>query len=315
MSAHAGMIAWAALAALLAWPPLPQALAQEPAPLFRTSVEAVRVDAFAHADRKPIAGLTARDFIVLDNGVEQVVDAIGTTTAAHVIIGLDTSGSVDGATLDRLRQGVQAVVTRLTSDDRLSLFTFDDRLRLIRRAAPPDADIEGALGDLRGAGRTTLHDAVIFGSALSQANALPSIFLLFTDGQDTASWTNTGRTLEALRTTNVVVYTVGEGLAPALTSATITPYFTKPTWLSPDPGDTLEILQQIADVSGGDFLRVGRGDRLATTFTNILAQYRQRYLLTYTPSGVEDRGWHRLEVRLRRRQGAVMARQGYGTKR
>lgn len=314
MRTHAGTIAWAALAALLAWPPLPQVLAQQRAPLFRTSVQAVRVDAFAHADRKPIVGLTARDFIVLDNGVEQFVDAIGTTTAAHVIIGIDTSGSVDGATLARLKQGVQAVVTQLTSDDRLSLFAFDNRLHLIRRAAPPDADIEVALGDLRGAGRTTLHDAVIFGSALSQANALPSLFLLFTDGQETASWTNTGRTLEALRTTDVVVYTVGEGLAPALTSATVTPYFTKPTWLSPDPGDTIEILQRIADVSGGGFLRVGRGDRLAVTFTGILAQYRQRYLLTYTPRGVEEGGWHRLEVRLRDRKGAVTARQGYGTK-
>ena len=68
-------------------------------------MDVVTVDAFAHHERKPIADLTARDFIVRDNGVEQVVDSIGTTDSAHVIIGLDLSGSVDGKTLDQLRAG------------------------------------------------------------------------------------------------------------------------------------------------------------------------------------------------------------------
>ena len=82
-----------------------------------------------------------------------------------------------------------------------------DASRLLSRAAPPRADVETALQGLRGAGGTTLHDAVVFGSALSQANTLPAILLIFTDGQDTASWTSAVRALDVLRTTNVVVYT------------------------------------------------------------------------------------------------------------
>ena len=53
-----------------------------------------------------------------------------------------------------------------------------------------------------------------------------------------------------------------------------------------------------------------RDARLADTFAAILAQYRQRYLLSFTPAGVGRRGWHRLDVRLRTRPGTVVAREG-----
>ena len=71
------------------------------------------------------------------------------------------------------------------------------------------------------------------------------------------------------------------------------------------------MLQQVADMTGGEFLRVGRRARFDITFGGILAQYRQRYLHTFTPTGASSSGWHRLDVRLRSRPGTVVAREGY----
>ena len=71
------------------------------------------------------------------------------------------------------------------------------------------------------------------------------------------------------------------------------------------------MLQVLADTSGGEFLRVRRGASLAETFGAILAQYRTRYLLSFTPTAAGDGKWHRLEVRLRNRPGTVVAREGY----
>src|SRR5688572_8765311 len=68
--------------------------AQDQGPMFRAVVDAVTIDAFAHRDRQPIVGLRATDFIVRDNGVDQRIDAMGTTDSAHIIIGVDLSGSV-----------------------------------------------------------------------------------------------------------------------------------------------------------------------------------------------------------------------------
>lgn len=280
-------------------------------PTFRTSVDVVTVDAFAHHERKPIADLSARDFIVRDNGVEQVVESIGTTDSAHVIIGLDLSGSVDGRTLDQLRAGVRALIGELSADDRVSLFTFSDRVRLLMRAQPPGGDLGATLARFQAGGATPLHDAVVFGSALSHADRRPSVFLLFTDGQDTSSWTSAARAIDVVRRTNVVVFPVGAGLPAAMTASPLSDSFTRQTWMAPTLGDGLRLLQSVAETTGGEFLRVNKGAPLPETFRGILAQYRQRYLLTYTPSGPAAPGWHRLDVRLRGRAGTVVAREGY----
>jgi hypothetical protein len=50
---------------------------------------------------------------------------------------------------------------------------------------------------------------------------------------------------------------------------------------------------------------------LADRFVAILDEFRQRYLVSYTPHGVRAGGWHRLEVRIKGRKVAVKARAGY----
>ena len=107
-----------------------------------------------------------------------------------------------------------------------------------------------------------------------------------------------------LRRTDVVVYPVGAGLPASMSHAARHARTSSiPTWIAPTAGDTVRLLQVLADASGGEFLRVRRDARLADTFAAILAQYRQRYLLSFTPTGVGSRGWHRLEVRLRTARG------------
>ena len=285
--------------------------AQESAPLFRAVVDVVTIDAFAHRDGQPLAGLGPADFIVRDNGVEQRIHAIGATDSAHVIVGLDLSGSVDGDVLQQLRNAVRAVTGQLTARDRLSLFTFGDRLRVLARAVVPDTGIDHALERMAATGSTTLHDAVVLGSVLARTDARPAAFLLFTDGEDTSSWATVTRAIAVLQRTDVVVYPVGAGLPTTMVTPPTTVYFEHPSWVAPTPGDSLRMLQVLADITGGEFLRVRRGARLAETFATILAQYRQRHLLSFTPTGVGNRGWHRLDVRLRNRPGTVVAREGY----
>lgn len=285
--------------------------AQDPAPTFRTWTDLVTVDAWVHEGGRPIAGLSAADFEVRDNGVPQQVQTLGTTDSAHVIVGLDLSGSVDGETLERLRAGVRAVTAQLTSRDRLSLFTFGADVRLLLRAAVPGTLEEAALTRLEADGGTPLHDALVFGSALTRADARPAVFLLFTDGRDTASWTTAAEALDVLRRTAVVVYPIGAGLPAAIPNDVASEYFARGFWIAPTAGDSLRLLQSAATATGGEFLRIGPRSDLTRPLRQILARYRQRYLLTYTPTGTTTGGWHRLEVTLRSRRGVVVAREGY----
>lgn len=274
-------------------------------------VDGVTVDAFAHHDGIPIVGLTHEDFIVRDNGVTQQIDAVGTTDSAHVIIGLDVSHSVDGEALTQMRSAVQIVSGQLTHADRLSLLTFGNRVRILQRATIPGGILETVLGRVVPNGSTVLHDALTTGAALARADSRPAVFLILTDGEDTGSWSTASAALDAIRHAHVVVYPVGAGLPNVPMASADSDYMRERAWLAPRPADTLRLLQSVADISGGQFLRIDKGARLVGTFQSILAQYRQRYLLTFTPTAPAAPGWHRLDVRLRNRAGTVVAREGY----
>jgi VWFA-related protein len=281
------------------------------APTLRARVDVVTIDAYVHHDGRPVEGLTAADFLVRDEGVEQELRALGTTESAHVIVALDVSGSVTGDVRRRLDDALRRLLTHLTPVDRLSLITFADQVRIHHVAVAPDAVRAEDLGRARPVGATTLHDAVLVGSQLARADARPALLLVFTDGADTASWTTAGRVIDALRRTPVVVVTVGAGLPAAAASPRDATYFRAPSWLAAAPGDTVRLMDLLAESTGGEFVRVDGVTPLADVFASILDRYRQRYLLSFTPPADNPRGWHRLEVRLRKRQGTVIARPGY----
>jgi hypothetical protein len=43
----------------------------------------------------------------------------------------------------------------------------------------------------------------------------------------------------------------------------------------------------------------------------IVTEFRTRYLITYTPRGVDRGGWHPIEVKLKNKPGKITARRGY----
>ncbi|HEU4887859.1 MAG TPA: hypothetical protein VFV49_08240, partial [Thermoanaerobaculia bacterium] len=72
-----------------------------------------------------------------------------------------------------------------------------------------------------------------------------------------------------------------------------------------------EFLRDLSRQTGGSIVEIASTTDLQKTFVGILDEFRQRYLLSYTPRGVSREGWHRLQVRLKGRRGTVTARAGY----
>jgi hypothetical protein len=70
-------------------------------------------------------------------------------------------------------------------------------------------------------------------------------------------------------------------------------------------------LRDLSKFTGGYLFEVESTRDLGNVFVGILEEFRQRYLLTYSPKGVSSSGWHRLQVRIKRRNVKVMARPGY----
>lgn len=72
-----------------------------------------------------------------------------------------------------------------------------------------------------------------------------------------------------------------------------------------------EFLNDICTLTGGRLFELEKTNDLASTFRAIVEEFRHRYLVSYTPRGVAKSGWHRLDVRVKRRGVSVKARPGY----
>ena len=70
------------------------------------------------------------------------------------------------------------------------------------------------------------------------------------------------------------------------------------------------LLQLLATTTGGVLVKEKSLDRVAERFAELLESFRNRYLLSFAPSGVEKAGWHKLTVRVKG-GGDVRAKTGY----
>src|SRR4029079_6209898 len=70
-------------------------------------------------------------------------------------------------------------------------------------------------------------------------------------------------------------------------------------------------LDAVASATGGRVIKADTLDNLTGAFDEILREFRTRYLLTYSPRGVDTPGWHRIELRVKGRRAEISARAGY----
>ncbi len=157
---------------------------------FRTATDAVRVDVLVLDGSRPVSGLTAGDFVLTDSGVTQQVDVLSMDDLpVSVMLALDTSTSVTGTTLDRLKDGATAALDAVGPDGRVAVITFASAVTLAAGWAPPGAATRTALSAAIAGGMTALYDAAF--AALTSPDSLAgrrNLIIVFSDGADTASW-------------------------------------------------------------------------------------------------------------------------------
>ena len=261
--------------------------AQTQPPTFSAKVEAVRVDALVTDKGQPVLGLTASDFEVLDNGVPQQLDFVSyEQIPLNIVLALDMSDSVAGERLTHLREAGSALLAGLKQGDQAALVTFS-RIVGLRSGLTTNASIvRRALNEANGVGPTSLVDGAYAGLMVGESDVGRALLIVFSDGLDTASWLTPQAVIDTAKRSDAVVYGVSVGRG-------------RP-----------EFLRDLSATTGGRLFEVEKTANLSAIFLEVLQEFRQRYLVSYTPRGVAKDGWHRLDVRVKRK-GTVKARPGY----
>ena len=258
--------------------------------VFSARANTVRIDALVTLDGRVLTDLQASDFDVLDNGVRQSIELLSAEEMAlNVVMALDLSGSTKGERQRHLQEAGRTLIDNLKRDDRAAVMTFSQAVGL---QVPLTADLPSvrrALDDVQiEPGATAVVDASYAGLLAGTRDAGRTMLLVFSDGLDTGSWLEPQPVLEAAKALNVVVYSV------------VVPAPARPPFL-----------HDLTSLTGGRLLQIDSTASLSKTFAALLDEFRHRYLLGFTPKNVASTGWHKLDVRVKRRNTTVTARRGY----
>jgi VWFA-related protein len=275
---------------------------------FAISHEEVMQDVLVMDKGRPVQGLTAADFQVFDNGVLQEVASatLQNQTPITVVFVFDISRSVSGELLFHLKNAAAGILSDLKADDHAALVTFNNAVVLGAMPTRSFSFVKAALEQVRPFGNSSLYDGTYAGLMLAQTRPDPTLVIIFSDGRDTFSWLTGKAVLEAARRNDAVVYAVSPGRI-----SSETPIAARSLLESPRHNRNHTFLNELTESTGGSLMKTDSNADLAKVFRSTLEEFRQRYRLTYTPRGVAESGWHKLEVRLRSRAATIQARSGY----
>jgi VWFA-related protein len=292
-------------------------LAPEPQrPTFRAATDVVAVDVSVREGSRVITGLSADQFVVLDNGVpQQVTDLSYGKLPIDVTVALDVSYSVTGRLLDQLRLAIRDLMRDLRAGDRLKLIMFNMRVSRVVDFTTDVAAVDSAIGAAVAGGGSSIRDALAVALVSASAPERRQLVVVFTDAADSSSTTRPETLLDVARRTNASVASViplAVRAGPVSASEVLGRTVVGPPPLRPAAAEGASLLQRLAAETGGTQLRVAAGASLGASFRRVLDDFRSSYVLHYVPQGVERGGFHALEVGVKgRRTATIRARRGY----
>ena len=309
--------------------------AQQP---FRSTVEGVAIQASVKSANRPVAGLTAEDFQVRDNGVPQQITAVAAEQVPlDLTLLLDSSASVDGPTIQRLKGAIDDTVALLRPDDRVRLIAISQVLQQVFDFRPRGQAI--AIESLGAQGATSLFDALAAGMMRTSEPGRRQLVIAFTDGRDSTSILDPAATKQIARRTDAVVDVV---VPPAKDeqppeqmpmpnnmrqwmNALMTPGSNVVTGSPSEMADRARdmkpwakkdaltaTLSDIVAPTTGQVFPLAPKDSISHAFRHVLEDFRATYVIEYVPAGVAPDGWHEVTVAVSKPgKFDVRARRGY----
>jgi VWFA-related protein len=276
-------------------------------PTFRTTTSTVAVNVSVRRGNAVVANLTASDFRLTDNGVPQVVQSVSIETVPiDVTLFLDTSGSTEGK-LEDMKRDLQAIAAMLRPGDRFRLLTIGDAVEQPVPWTPAGATFDVSFEAVGGI--SLIHDALLVALVHRVEPGRRHLVVGMTDRQDCGSVIPSALLLELAGRTEAVMHLIdysGGGGQSRYRVRSCTPRAAL-------NGEAA--IRQATERTGG-LVHTGsilfRSASIVRAFRSIFDDFRQSYVLRYSPTGVTMKGWHAIAVQVPDiRNATIRARQGY----
>ena len=289
---------WASL--LIAAAPV---FAQEQ-PVIRVNVNLVHIVATVKTQSgELVSTLRKEDFQVTDNGSPQEVSVFERQSDQPLSVALmvDTSGSTAKELkyeIDSASRFLKALLSEGNPKDMVALYSFNWQVVRNNYFTRNHASLASSMKNFHGEAGTSLYDAIFLAARDLEDREGRKVMIIVTDGGDTTSSKTLKQALESTQLADAVIY----------------PVVVMP--ITNDAGRNIggeNALTFMADNTGGRTFLPTVGAELDRVFTEIIDELRTQYLLGFYPKNVpptKDR-FHRLEIKVNRRDLRVSARNGY----
>jgi Ca-activated chloride channel family protein len=230
-----------------------------------------------------VGGLDREDFSVSEDGRPQKIAVFERQSELplNITLAIDTSGSVRKDLVEETSAAKRFVRSILRPQDQMSVLQFATNVRELTPFTNKPAQIDHALGQLRGDFATALYDAISLGSEQLGARDGRRVLVLISDGDDTVQSTTYAQALEKALRNEVTIYSIID--VPIEASA------------GRDLGGEHALIT-LAEQTGGKYFYV-TGGGLDQAFQKVSEDLRTQYLVGYYPHNQEPgRSFHRIQV-------------------
>ena len=269
---------------------------------------------------EPVFNLTAKDFVVTDNGVEQKIHLDTEMYAQPISIVVLLQVGRSAVREFYKYQGLPTMVDALAgnTDHRVAVVEFDSRPRMLQDfSSNPDAIQQAIYSIQPGDGGAAILDSVWYAVDMLRDEPPQNqrVIVLLSETRDSGSVTPMKEVLRKIGQSDVVVYSLA--FSPGRDDA---------LQFSPPAGNSANLLAPvmmaiaalkkntaaaIPHMTGGEYLRFNSGKQLDRQIAMLANQVHNRYMITFQPSD-QTPGLHVLKVKLRQPlQVRVLARASY----
>jgi Ca-activated chloride channel family protein len=264
-------------------------------PEFSTRVTQVEVYAtVTDRDGRPIKGLQASDFVVLEDDVPQEVTTfMGGDFPASVALAIDRSFSMQGTPLNVARTAGRVFVASLKPEDRVMLISISGNVEVLSPLTTDREPLLETLASLDAWSSTSLNDALITSLDLLEGESGRRAIVVLSDGADRYSQAREVDVLNRARRSAVMMYPIAIGR------------------------ERPPLFAELAALTGGRSFHLRDPKELQKTLQTVAADLGAQYLLGYaTPTAgrQEADDWRSITVKVTRPGVQVRARSGYSAR-